>query len=261
MPQPVFIWSLINCSVNVCASLSDRILLFLTKFFTVVWYWLGSCTPSDVFNLSTISDVFCAWVGGMATKQAVITNNIPNSCRFIFLLVLVRTCAKVQLCLHISQTFTDYLLQPLSASSYRTLWFRCIVRLALSMREKALISAYNGRSSERRVKLACTMPSRDRRRQSQPLPLDFQHGAMLCSARVLPFGLAFVLHDSDIFVQSTDVSRCSVRSAVPDSRCFPFFFPSVRRRRNTQAINEILSTSPCHCLVGFPLHPAIASSL
>ena len=37
---------------------------------------------------------------------------------------------------------------------------------------------------------------------------------------------------------------------MPDSLCFPFF---------TQAINEILSTSPCHCLVGFPLHPAIAS--
>ena len=43
---------------------------------------------------------------------------------------------------------------------------------------------------------------------------------------------------------------CAAISAVPDSLCFPFF---------TQAINEILSTSPCHCLVGFPLHPAIAS--
>ena len=27
-------------------------------------------------------------------------------------------------------------------------------------------------------------------------------GAMLCSAPVLPFGLAFVRHDSDIFVQA-----------------------------------------------------------
>ena len=43
---------------------------------------------------------------------------------------------------------------------------------------------------------------------------------------------------------------CSATSSVPDSLCFPFF---------TQAINEILSTSPCHCLVGFPLHPSIAS--
>ena len=123
MLQPVFIWSLINCSVNVCASLSDRILLFLTNFFTVVWYWLGSCTPSDVFNLSTISDVFCAWVGGMPTKQAVITNNIPNSCCFISLPVLVRTFAKIQFSLHKYQTFWEFLLQLLSASSYRSLWF------------------------------------------------------------------------------------------------------------------------------------------
>ena len=43
---------------------------------------------------------------------------------------------------------------------------------------------------------------------------------------------------------------CAAISSVPDSLCFPFF---------TQAINKILSTSPCRCLVGFPLHPDIAS--
>ena len=43
---------------------------------------------------------------------------------------------------------------------------------------------------------------------------------------------------------------CAAILSVPDSLCFPLF---------TQAINKILSTSPCHCLIGFPLHPSIAS--
>ena len=56
---------------------------------------------------------------------------------------------------------------------------------------------------------------------------------------------------SDFLLRRDALFRsCAAISAVPDSLCFPFF---------TQAINEILSTSPCHCLVGFPLHPAIAS--
>ena len=66
------------------------------------------------------------------------------------------------------------------------------------------------------------------------------------------FTVASALHFVEDFLLGRDAlfRSCAAISSVPDSLCFPLF---------TQAINEILSTSPCHCLVGFPLHPAIAS--